>query len=115
MVSLNDINKEADEKYGPFVIDDVPGGEVELRNALRLPPDERDRLAKLNAALKSARDAKDQNKALDVMAELLKLVAVGDSGDRLLEAIEYDATKVAHIISLYKETTMPGEASPSGG
>lgn len=111
MVSLNDINKEADEKYGPFVIDDVPGGEVVLRNALRLTKSERQQLSELDAEIKAAKG--DANKVIDAAGKLLGLVAAGDGGKRLLDALGDDATKVIHVVTLYREATQPGEASRS--
>lgn len=113
MVSLNDINHEADEKYGPFIVDDVPGGDVKLRNALRLAPNEREQMRKLDAAFKAAVHDKDGIKILECGSDLLKLVAVGDDGNRLLGAIEHDPVKVVHILTLYREATQPGEALPS--
>lgn len=115
MVSLNDINSEADEKFGPFVVDDVPGGEVALRNALRLPPKARAQMRRLEAALRGAIESKDADKILECGADLLKLVAADDGGQRLLDAIDYDPTRVVHILGLYREATQPGEASRSEG
>jgi hypothetical protein len=111
MVSLNDINQEADEKYGPFVVEDVPGGDVVLRNTLRLTRNELDQFSQLDAKIKAAQG--DPNKVLDVMAEVFVLVSVGDGGKRLLDALGDDPPKLMHLLTLYREATQPGEALPS--
>jgi hypothetical protein len=112
MVSWNDVESEANEKYGPFVLEDVPGGDVTLRNIIRLTKNERQRVSELNAAIEAAKG--DTNIVLDSAAELLKLVAVGDGGTRLIEAMADDPPKIISVLNLYTEATQLGEALPSG-
>jgi hypothetical protein len=40
-ISLGDLQKEADKKYGGLVVEDVPGGDVVLLNSLRLPKEKK--------------------------------------------------------------------------
>lgn len=113
MVSWNEVEAEANEKYGPFVLEDVPGGDVTLRNVIRLTKNERQRVSELNATMKSAKG--DVNAILAAAAELLELVAAGDGGARLVEALADDPPKIMAVLNLYMEATQPGEASRSEG
>lgn len=111
MVSLNQINTEVDQKYGPFVVEDVPGGDVTLRNPVRLVESERAQLVGLNAEIKAAEG--DVNKVIAAAESLLKLVSVGDGGKRLVAALDGDAAKLIHLVNLFTEATQMGEASRS--
>lgn len=108
MVSWNDVEAETNEKYGPFVLEDVPGGDVTLRNIYRLTENERHRVRELNAKLKAAKG--DVDTVLNAATELLELVALGDGGVRLVEALAGEAPKIMHVLNLYMEATQPGEA-----
>jgi hypothetical protein len=70
-ISLGDLQKAADEKYGPFVIEDVPGGDVVLLNSLRLPKEKKVELERLQTGA----------------VELARRLAAGElSDDELKEA-----------------------------
>jgi hypothetical protein len=115
MVSLNDINEEADRKFAPFVVDGVEGGDVVLRNSIRLSENERHQLfeldSKLKAIKKSGGDRLDA--ALGHARDMMLLVAVGDGGKRLLDALEDDPAKLLALMTMYSEATQVGEASRS--
>jgi hypothetical protein len=115
MVSLNDINEEVDEKYAPFVVEGVDGGDVVLRNAIRLTDNERHQLFELDSALKKAKEAgtATMDSALEHATSMLKIVGVGDGGERLVAALEGDPAKLLHVMRLYTGATQPGEASRS--
>lgn len=108
MVSWNDVEAEADEKYGPFVLEDVPGGDVTLRNLFRLTKNERHRVRELNGQIKGAKG--DVDTVMDAAVELLELVATGDDGTRLVAALADEPPKIMHVLNLYMEATQPGEA-----
>ena len=110
MVSLNDINKEADDKYGPLVIEDIPGGDVMLRNLIRCTENEMDQVVKLENRLRSAKKESNTLDALSCARELLRVVAAGQDGQRLLDAIEDDSAKVMYVLELWAEKTQAGEA-----
>lgn len=115
-ISLDQLNTEANERYGPFVIEDVPGGDVQLRHALRLAKSERARLQELQGRVKKMQSAKSTTTAdgaVDAMADTIRLLAVGDGGERLLTALDGDAAKLALILELYGKATQLGEASRS--
>lgn len=113
MVSLNQINQEVDNKYGPFVVEDVPGGEVVLRNPIRLTSNERDQLMKLESELRAAQKASDTNAALAAGSELVEIVSVGDGGKRLLKELGDDPSKLMFVLELYSEAVQLGEAKRS--
>lgn len=108
MVSWNDVEAEADQKYGPFVLEDVPGGDVTLRNIYRLAENERHQVKELNDKIKAAKG--DVDIVLNAAVAVLELVAVGDDGKRLVEALGGEPPKILHVLNLYMEATQPGEA-----
>lgn len=120
-ISLDQLNAEADKRFAPFVVDDVPGGSVTLRNALRLPKADRDRLRKLQKdvnKLKLATDADesgDSSAAEEAVVGMLQkmfgiLAAEAGGGDRLSEAVGDDPAKLMLIMEMYAEDTQLGEA-----
>ena len=110
MVSLSDINKEADERYGPFIVEDVPGGDVTLRNIIRCTENEISQISQLDGRMKEAQKNSDMGAALACARDLIELVAVGQDGRRLLDEIGDDASKVMYILELWAEATQAGEA-----
>lgn len=113
MVSLKEINTEVDNQYGPFIVEDVDGGDVILRNPIRLVANERAQLSEKDAALRAAQEAQDANAALDVGRDILRLVSVGDGGERLLDELGDDAAKLMYVLRLYSEAVQLGEALSS--
>lgn len=113
MVSLNDVNTEVENKYGPFVVEDVEGGDVYLRNILRLTKNEREQVKQLDGRMKDAKAANDMNVALECAKDMVRLVAAERAGDRLLDALGDDPAKLMYVIELWAEATQPGEASGS--
>lgn len=111
MVSLNDINSEVDEQFGPFVVEDVDGGDVYLRNVIRLPKADRDRVYSMQTEVAEAKG--DTNKVLELTADMLRIIGDGDGGDRLVEALGDDPKKLMYVLGLYMEATQLGEASRS--
>ena len=111
MVSLDQINKEAETRFKPFVIEGIPGGDVVLRNAMRLPKAERAQLRKLHAEVASLKDGgADENAALAVFGKFFALLAIGDAGKRLADAVGDDPAKLMILLEMYAEDTQLGEA-----
>lgn len=116
MVSLTEINEEVESRYAPFVIDDVPGGPVTLRSALRLPKGERDGLFRLVAKIKAMKQEQvDENpeQLIDLIGEAIEFLAAGDGGARLLTALDGDLGKLVYVFELYSKATQLGEALSS--
>jgi hypothetical protein len=113
-ISLDQINSEVENRYAPFVIEDVPGGDVQLRNAIRLAKSERAQLTELHGELAKVQDSGDAEAALDLTRRVVRLLSVGDGGERLLDAIGEDAAKLTYILQMYAEDTQMGEALRSG-
>ena len=110
MVSLNQVNAEADERYGPFIVEDVPGGDVTLRNIIRCTENEIDQVSKLDGRMKEAQKNSNVGAALACARELIALVADGQDGKRLLDEIGEDPAKVMFVLELWAEATQAGEA-----
>lgn len=114
-ISLNQINAEADKRFQQFVVDDVPGGQVVLRNAIRLQKSERAQLVGMNKAiveLKASAEAGefDEDEMLDLVGKFFDVVAIGDGGKRLVDALDGDLAKLMVLMEMYAEDTQLGEA-----
>ena len=109
-ISLDQINTEVENRYAPFVIEDVPGGDVVLRHAIRLAKSERAQLTELNAELEKVRQSGDVEAALDFSRKVVCLLSVGDGGSRLIDVIGEDAAKLTYVLQAYAEATQMGEA-----
>ena len=114
MVSLTQINKEADERYGPLIVEDIPGGDVTLRNLIRCTENEMAQVAELDSRLRTAQKENDVVTAIKVARDLIELVAVGQDGRRLLDALGDDSAKLMYLLELWAEATQAGEALRSG-
>ena len=103
-ISLTDIQKAADRKYGPLTIEGVPGGDVVLVNPLRMSKAKRAKLAKLDA------DGDTDEKLADIIR-----LAVDKPADakRLLDATGGDLTYLAEICQRWTGSAQVGEVSPS--
>ena len=110
MVSINQINKEADERYGPLIVEDVPGGDVTLRNLIRCTDNEMAQVSQLDARLKQAQKEGDVVAAIKCARDSIELIAVGQDGKRLLDDIGEDAAKLMYVLELWSEATQAGEA-----
>jgi hypothetical protein len=103
-ITLADIKRSADKKYGPLVISDVPGGPVELVNPLRLSKAKRARLSNLD-------DETDIDKKF---ADIIHIAVVKPTdAKRLLEAVGDDLTYLADITESWTRSAQVGEALPS--
>ena len=109
-LSLDKINTEVENRYAPFVIADVPGGDVVLRHAIRLAKSERAQLAELNAELAKVQQSGDIEAGLEFTRKVLRLLSVGDGGQRLIKVIGEDAAKLTYVLEAYAEATQMGEA-----
>jgi hypothetical protein len=104
-ITLADIKRSADKKYGPLVIEDVPGGPVELVNPLRLSKVKRDKLSKIDEV-----EGDVEKKLTDIIT--LAVVKPADA-KRLLAEVGDDLTVLADICQKWTGSAQVGEASPS--
>jgi hypothetical protein len=103
-ITLADIKRSADKKYGPLIVEDVPGGPVELINPLRLSKAKRDRLSKI-----------DEESDIDKKFTSIIQIAVAKPADakRLLAEVGDDLTYLADLCQKWTSSAQVGEASPS--
>jgi tail assembly protein len=106
-ITLADIQAAADKKYGPLVIE-LPDGNVELTNPIRLSKDKRKALADLDAA-----DADGEVDVDEKVAACIKLAAKPADAKRLLAALGGDLAQLKEVIEQWSASSQPGEASPS--
>lgn len=114
-ISLDQINSEVERRYAPFVVEDVPGGDVAMLSPLRMPKPDRNRLLEMNDSLKAAQKSNDVQALLGLAHDVVRLVSVGKQGDRLLKAIGDDLAKLMYVLEQYMEAVQLGEVSRSEG
>lgn len=114
-VSLADIQKAAEQKYGDYTIDLGGGRLLTLRNALRLPKDQRDRLAQLQRQITTAQDGdQDLDALIDTVRDAVRLLVDSpELAEELLDAVGDDLPVLLEVFAGYQESAQPGEASPS--
>lgn len=112
-ISLSQINQEADNKYEPFIVEDIPGGDVTLLSPIRLPKGQRDKLVALTKELGEARSSNDVPGLIRLAESTLLLVSVGDGGKRLTKELDGDLAKIMFVLEQYSEQVGLGEASRS--
>jgi hypothetical protein len=101
-ITLADIQAAADKKYGPLVIDGIPGGPVTLVNPLRMDKAKRDKLTHLD----------DIEDAEEKLATAIRLGTKAADAKRLLAAVT-DLATLAEIVTEWTSSAQVGEASPS--
>lgn len=115
-ITLDKLKADIEAKYAPFVVEGVPGGDVRLLPAMRLPESQRAELVKQTGRIQSLQDEDDQdiNAIVQTLADALRAVAeTAEAGQRLLDALEGDLAMLQHVFTAYSEATKPGEASHS--
>lgn len=113
-INLADIQAAADAKYGPYLIEGVPGGDVTLISVLRLPTDRRKQFIQIARALESLDLDNLDDDIAPRFEDALRLVARNKvEGDRLVKALGGDLSLLVEIFTGYSEATQPGEVPPS--
>lgn len=111
--TLDDIRTAAEKKYGDVEITCSTGEVCVMRNALRLEPEERKTLADLQDMMGNDSDDAVEMDQAKILAEVIILIAKGDSGHQLVKDANGDLTILSEILSAYREGTQVGEASTS--
>lgn len=101
-ISLQDIQEAADKKFGPFVVEGVPGGDVTLANPLRMSKDKRKKLFDLKDVTEENIDEK--------FADLIRLGTSPAEAKRLLAAIGDDLATLKEIVESWLKGSQAGEA-----
>ena len=111
-ISLDQINAEADARFGPFIIEDVPGGDVVLRNVMRISKDARAKIRVLAQTIEglNPESADDEAKGLASLRDFFAIIAEGDGGKRLCKEVGDDAGRLMVLMEMYTEATQMGEA-----
>ena len=108
-ITLDDIQSAVEAQYASLDIE-LPGGDLRLRNPLRLPKGERDTLFNLfeqAGAQKDNPDAEDDSEG--VFRRLF--ITVADDKEAATKFLERaDLAIIAHVVNLWMEQVKPGEA-----
>jgi hypothetical protein len=116
MVSLKQVTDEVDKRFTPLIFDDVPGGEVVLRNAIRLAKNERAQLQQLASSVQGLKkETVSEDEIVDKLHSLIELIGLGDGGRRLIDELGDDLAKLMVVFEMYAEETQLGEALRSAG
>lgn len=110
-ITLSDIHRIANEKFGPTPIDLEDGREpVLLTNPLRLDKKKRDALGNMKEALE-AEDAEMAEVFSDILRSAAKTPA---QGKRLVDAAKGDTAVLLVMLNTWTGDSNAGEASTSG-
>lgn len=122
-ITLDDLHKVLDDKYGPFVVD-LGETKVNLINPLRMSSEQRADLAKAQNML-SAQDKDDDDETDEEGEERLEEITAAyeamltasaedaKQGKALVAALGHDIAALTEIARLYRDNQSLGEATPS--
>jgi len=103
-ISLADIRKAADQKYGPYIVSDVDDkGDVTLLSPIRLSKAKRSKLAGLN----EDESLDDEQRAQEVVKIAAKTPT---DAKRLLDAFDGDFAQLVILVERYGKASQVGEA-----
>lgn len=120
--TLDSFRQEVDRKYGPFVLEGVPGGgDIRFLPMLRHTRERRDEIGAVldrhttkQGTEEAPAETTDLNKSIADIEELLSLVLENRSDmTRLKTAFGDDGQLFMSLWSEYQEATQPGEAEHS--
>lgn len=109
-IRLDDIREAAEKKYGPYVIEGVPGGDVTLLNPIRLPKAKRVKLNKLQS-MQESEMVKEQDQLLRDM--IILIAATPEDAKRLLDVLGDDSALMAEVLNDYGLKSQAGNPLPS--
>lgn len=114
-ITLDELRRDIENSYGPFVIRDFPGGDVTLLPALRLTKAKRAEVSALQSALTGASgDGFDEDVVVGALHDLFRAVAATPAdAERLIGEFGDDLAALMVLIEKYTEQTQPGEAESS--
>lgn len=114
-ITLDSIRESLDNKYGAVEVD-MGTSSVQLRNALRLSKEERQKLMHVFDDVKSDDndDEFDEDVTLDSMREMIRLVSDTKEGaEELISALGEDLAMFVEVMGEYTKDQKLGEASAS--
>lgn len=118
-VTLDFIKTELEKRYAPFIVEGVPGGDVRMLPALRLPGEQRKKLLSLQTEVEKIQDVGedgevDVDRLISMLAEMVAVVTDSEeAAARLQDALGDDPAAYELVFSMYSQATQSGEASPS--
>lgn len=118
MYTLDSIRNAAKKKYAPVTVGLGDGTEVELRGTIRLGQRERDKV-KENLEVMELLDkgegvddisASDKELVVDGLNEIIKILAPGIDGRRLVSEIDGDLPTLIEVVNTWMKESQLGEA-----
>ena len=118
--TLDSMREEIEREFAPFQIDLGEDKVVTLRNVLRLPKKDREKVYALLDQLGNTQDDEDEGglsnteRSAEIALQILPLVAESEKlGRQLVEAIEEDLALTLRVFSSWMGGTQVGEADSS--
>lgn len=115
--TLDSLREEVEREFAPVKIVVSDGSEVTLRNILRLPKKQREKVMEKLRVLESAEKSDDEGDSDQIgrlaAAAIEVLALVADHSDKLVEDLDGDAGVILKVLGVWMESSQPGEAQPS--
>lgn len=114
-ITLDDIRQAIERKYAPVVIEFGDGKSCTLRQALRLPKEDRARLRQLQENVNTEGETEeDLDAAMNALREIIRVAATSKTeANALLKAVGEDELVLTEILQKWTDDTQAGEASGS--
>lgn len=107
-ITLAQIRQAADDKYGPFVVEGIEGGNVTMLNAIRLSKAKRKKLADMQKLQDDPEADQEQ-----MLRDMVILVASSKpDGERLLKALGDDMAQLAVVLEEYGKSSAAAPDAP---
>jgi chemotaxis protein CheY-P-specific phosphatase CheC len=112
--TLDSLREEVEKKYAPFVLEIGSGKQIELKNLLRLPKEQRTEVVGLLNELEKVQesDERDLDQLSEMALEVLRAVA-GTQAAVLEKVLENDITMILSVLEHWMGGSQAGEAESS--
>lgn len=113
MLTLADIRRELENKYGPFKFMGEGGDVYELTAAMRLSKEVRKHVQSLLDTLGNEDGVQDEDGLVAALEEVFIAICNDGKGYSLVRELKGDLALLMDLLQRWQEKTQPGEASSS--
>ena len=113
--TLDSLREEVEREFAPVKIVVGDGEEITLRNLLRLPKRQREKVTERLKDMESVEGADEDTDEIGRLSGIALdvLSVVADNGDALIDALDGDAGLILKVLNKWMGSSQPGEAQPS--
>lgn len=113
-ITLDQLNDAMETKYGSLFIEGSNGSEVEVRNLLRVPREDRAAVRDLIELINADDEKSEGFDEEEIVYEVMRhVVATPGQFEELKRIVGDDMAKLIYIFEQWMSDSEPGEASPS--